>query len=110
MFHKQMSGCGKPLSRQTARQELRISAQARLILLYYRSFQEPEEIEKFLKAVSICKIQGHENIKLIIAGANHFGWNNEQETFALEGMINRLGMNDYTNFLNPIDYPQLPMY
>lgn len=98
------------ISRQTARQELGISTQARVIVLYVRSFEKPQEIERFLKAVNISKMHGHENIKLIIVGANHSSWSNAPEGFPIQGMINQLGMSDYTTFLHPISYPQLPIY
>jgi glycosyltransferase involved in cell wall biosynthesis len=107
--------CGTDINRfgkiqqQQARQQLGIDADTKVIL-YVGRFDFRKGIETLVRAVAQSKLRGNANLKLIIGGGSRPGQSDGKERERIEGIVNELGMQEFTIFPGRLGDDDLPIY
>ncbi|MEI2578289.1 glycosyltransferase family 4 protein [Scytonema sp. PRP1] len=98
-------GC---VDRQTARAELGIDPEAKLVL-YVGRFDPRKGIETLVRAVAESKLRS-EKLQLIIGGGSRPGHSDGMERSRIENIVAELGMSDFTTFPGRLSQQILPYY
>ncbi|MBD1871388.1 glycosyltransferase family 1 protein [Leptolyngbya sp. FACHB-671] len=97
------------VDRQTARQQLGISPETKVVL-YVGRFDPRKGIETLVRAVNYPEVRQHSDFKLMIAGGSRPGQSDGDERERIEGIVNELELGDRTEFVGRLDHTQLPTY
>ncbi|MEA5618458.1 glycosyltransferase family 1 protein [Cronbergia sp. UHCC 0137] len=97
------------VDRTAAREALGIDPEAKVIL-YVGRFDPRKGIETLVRAVRESKFYGSENLKLIIGGGSTPGNSDGRERDRIEGIINELGMGEFTSLPGLLSQTILPTY
>ena len=95
------------IKRQEARAKLGINPDAKVVL-YVGRFDYRKGIETLVRAVNLSQLRS--NIHLIIGGGSRPGQSDGIERDRIEGIINQLGMRDFTTFPGRLGDQDLPYY
>ncbi|MBE9189977.1 glycosyltransferase family 1 protein [Gloeocapsopsis crepidinum LEGE 06123] len=107
--------CGTDIDRfgkvqqHQARQQLGINPDTKVIL-YVGRFDFRKGIETLVRAVAQSKLRGNADLKLIIGGGSRPGQSDGKERERIEGIVNELGMQDFTVFPGRLGDDDLPTY
>jgi D-inositol-3-phosphate glycosyltransferase len=96
------------VEREAARIELGISPLDKVVL-YVGRFDPRKGIETVVRAVRESKFYG-QNLKLIIGGGSTPGNSDGDERLRIEGIINELGLGDFTTLAGRLSQDVLPTY
>ncbi len=97
------------VDRQAAREALGIDPQAKVVL-YVGRFDPRKGIETLVRAVRESKFYGDKDLKLIIGGGSTPGNSDGRERDRIEGIVNELGMSEFTSFPGRLSREVLPSY
>lgn len=97
------------VSRRDARRQLDIDPAA-LVVLYVGRFDERKGIETLVRAVGQSMLRGLANIQLVIAGGSRPGQSDGIERDRIEGIVDELGMRDFTSFPGRLGDDDLHLY
>jgi glycosyltransferase involved in cell wall biosynthesis len=97
------------VSRRDARRQLDIDPAA-LVVLYVGRFDERKGIETLVRAVGQSMLRGLANIQLAIAGGSRPGQSDGIERDRIEGIVDELGMRDFTSFPGRLGDDDLHLY
>jgi glycosyltransferase involved in cell wall biosynthesis len=97
------------VDRQAAREALGIDPQAKVVL-YVGRFDPRKGIETLVRAVRESKFYGDKDLKLIIAGGSTPGNSDGRERDRIEGIVNELGMSEFTSLPGRLSREVLPTY
>lgn len=97
------------IQQQQAKQQLGINADTKVIL-YVGRFDSRKGIETLVRAVAQSQLRGNADIKLIIGGGSRPGQSDGIERDRIEGIVNELGMQDFTVFPGRLGDDDLPVY
>ncbi|QIZ69326.1 glycosyltransferase [Oxynema aestuarii] len=97
------------VSRRDARRQLDIDPAA-LVVLYVGRFDERKGIETLVRAVGQSMLRGLANIQLAIAGGSRPGQSDGIERDRIEGIVDELGMRDFTRFPGRLGDDDLHLY
>ncbi len=95
------------IARHEARAKLGIDPDAKVVL-YVGRFDYRKGIETLVRAVNLSQLRS--NIHLIIGGGSRPGQSDGIERDRIEGIINQLGMRDFTTFPGRLGDQDLPYY
>lgn len=95
------------ISRQDARAKLGIDSESKVVF-YVGRFDERKGIETLVRAVNLSQLRG--NVQLIIGGGSRPGQSDGIERDRIEGIVNELGMRDFTTFPGRLGDDILPAY
>ncbi|WP_414622075.1 glycosyltransferase family 4 protein [Calothrix sp. CCY 0018] len=99
-------GC---VDRKTARNELGINSETKLVL-YVGRFDQRKGIETLVRAVGQSKLFGREDFKLMICGGSRPGHSDGDECERIKKIVAELGMTQMTEFPGRISQEDLPFY
>lgn len=85
------------ISKAEARKLLGINPEAKVVF-YVGRFDPRKGIETAVRAVSQSQLRGKAELKLIIAGGSRPGKSDGRERDRIEGIVDGLGMRDFTTF------------
>ena len=97
------------IDRQTARQQLNIPAEAKVVL-YVGRFDRRKGIETLVRAIANSHLRGNADIRLIIAGGYRPGESDGIERDRIEGIVKELGIESLTTFPGRLTESDLPIY
>jgi D-inositol-3-phosphate glycosyltransferase len=97
------------VDRLTARQQLGIAADAKVVL-YVGRFDPRKGIETLVRAIAQSQLRGQANLQLVIGGGSMPGQADGIERDRIEGMVAELGLTDVTHFPGRLGDPELPLY
>lgn len=97
------------VDRQAAREALGIDPQAKVVL-YVGRFDPRKGIETLVRAVRESKFYGDKDLKLIIGGGSTPGNSDGRERDRIEGIVNELGMSEFTSLPGRLSPEVLPTY
>ncbi|MBW4641629.1 MAG: glycosyltransferase family 1 protein [Goleter apudmare HA4340-LM2] len=97
------------VERTAARTELGINPEDKVVL-YVGRFDPRKGIETLVRAVRESKLYGSKNLKLIIGGGSTPGNSDGIERDRIEGIIQELGMSDFTSLPGRLSQEILPTY
>ncbi|TAF03435.1 MAG: glycosyltransferase family 1 protein [Nostocales cyanobacterium] len=97
------------VDRETARTALGIKPEDKVVL-YVGRFDPRKGIETLVRAVRESKFYGDKNLKLIIGGGSTPGNSDGRERDRIEGIVNELGMSEFTEFPGLLKQEILPTY
>lgn len=97
------------IERRSARQQLGIDPDAKMVL-YVGRFDRRKGIETLVRAVGQSKLRGEANLKLIIGGGSRPGKSDGIERDRIEGIVEKLGMTEFTEFPGRLGDDELPTY
>ncbi|YAF98596.1 MAG: glycosyltransferase family 4 protein [Nodularia sp. CChRGM 3473] len=97
------------IDRQTARADLRIDPDTKLVL-YVGRFDPRKGIETLVRAVNESQLRGNNHLKLIIGGGSTPGNSDGIERDRIENIINELGTRDFTTLPGRLSQEILPTY
>ncbi|MGM9501482.1 glycosyltransferase family 4 protein [Desertifilum tharense IPPAS B-1220] len=97
------------ISREAARAQLGIAPDRRLVF-YVGRFDPRKGIETVVRAVGQSQLRGDANLQLIIGGGSRPGAADGIERDRIEGIVDELGMRDFTTFPGRLGDEVLPMY
>jgi D-inositol-3-phosphate glycosyltransferase len=95
------------ISRQDARTKLGIDSESKVVF-YVGRFDERKGIETLVRAVNLSQLRG--NVQLIIGGGSRPGQSDGIERDRIEGIVDELGMRDFTTFPGRLGDDVLPAY
>lgn len=81
-----------------------------LVVLYVGRFDKRKGIETLVRAVSRSIFPGLADIRLIIVGGSRPGQSDGIERERIEGIVDELGLREYTTFPGRVDHDTLPYY
>ncbi|MEQ8962852.1 MAG: glycosyltransferase, partial [Coleofasciculus sp. C2-GNP5-27] len=81
-----------------------------LVVLYVGRFDKRKGIETLVRAVSHSIFPGLADIRLIIVGGSRPGQSDGIERERIEGIVDELGLREYTTFPGRVDHDTLPYY
>lgn len=96
------------VTRQAARNQLGIDRETKVVL-YVGRFDPRKGIETLVRAVNESQLRNSNKLKLIIGGGSTPGNSDGIERDRIEGIINELGMSDFTVFPGRLS-EDLPTY
>jgi glycosyltransferase involved in cell wall biosynthesis len=97
------------VSRSEARLRLGIPRSS-LVVLYVGRFDRRKGIETLVRAIGRSIFPGLADIRLILAGGSRPGQSDGIERERIEGIVDELGLRDFTTFPGQIDRETLPYY
>ncbi|AFY36334.1 glycosyltransferase family 1 protein [Calothrix sp. PCC 7507] len=97
------------VERAAARTELGINPEDKVVL-YVGRFDPRKGIETIVRALRQSKLYGSKNLKLIIGGGSTPGNSDGDERDRIEGIINELGLSDFTTLPGRLSQEILPTY
>jgi glycosyltransferase involved in cell wall biosynthesis len=97
------------IDRQTARQQLNIPAEAKVVL-YVGRFDRRKGIETLVRAIAKSNLRGNADLRLIIAGGYRPGESDGIERDRIEGIVKELGIESLTTFPGRLTESDLPIY
>lgn len=97
------------VEKTVARAELGINPEDKLVL-YVGRFDPRKGIETLVRAVRESKLYGSKNLKLIIGGGSTPGNSDGIERDRIEGVMQELGMSDFTTLPGRLSQQILPTY
>jgi D-inositol-3-phosphate glycosyltransferase len=97
------------VDRKTARAELGIDPDAKLIL-YVGRFDPRKGIETMVRAVRESQFYGNKNLQVIIGGGSVPGQSDGIERDRIEGIVDELGLRECTKFTGRLSQEILPTY
>lgn len=97
------------VTRLEARQQLGLNPDEK-IAFYVGRFDERKGIETLVRAIGRSELRGKAHLKLIIGGGSRPGQSDGIERERIEGIVNELGMSDFTVFPGRIGDDILPLY
>ena len=97
------------IDRQTARQQLNIPADAKVVL-YVGRFDRRKGIETLVRAIAKSNLRGNADLRLIIAGGYRPGESDGIERDRIEGIVKELGIESLTTFPGRLTESDLPIY
>lgn len=92
-----------------ARQQLGLNPDEK-IAFYVGRFDERKGIETLVRAIGRSELRGQVNLKLIIGGGSRPGHSDGLERERIEGIVDELGMSEFTVFPGRIGDDILPLY
>jgi len=97
------------IDRLTARQQLDLPAEARVVL-YVGRFDQRKGIETLVRAIALSKHRGHCDLRLLIAGGYRPGESDGLEFERIRGIVQELGIEDLVTFPGRLTESDLPIY
>ncbi|MCL6752278.1 glycosyltransferase family 1 protein [Nostoc sp. CCCryo 231-06] len=97
------------IAREAARAELGIEKETKVVL-YVGRFDPRKGIETLVRAVNESELRDSKNLQLIIGGGSTPGNSDGIERDRIQGIINELGMSDFTTFAGRLSQDILPTY
>lgn len=97
------------ISRSEARLRLGIPKSS-LVVLYVGRFDHRKGIETLVRAIGRSIFPGLADIRLILVGGSRPGQSDGIERERIEGIVDELGLRDFTTFPGQIDQETLPYY
>jgi D-inositol-3-phosphate glycosyltransferase len=97
------------IAREAARAELGIEKEAKVVL-YVGRFDPRKGIETLVRAVNQSGLRDSKNLQLIIGGGSTPGNSDGMERDRIEGIINELGMSEFTILAGRLSQDILPTY
>jgi D-inositol-3-phosphate glycosyltransferase len=97
------------IDRQTARQQLNIPAEAKVVL-YVGRFDRRKGIETLVRAIAKSNLRGNADLRLIIAGGYRPGESDGIERDRIESIVKELGIESLTTFPGRLTESDLPIY
>ena len=97
------------ISRQEARQELGIPAEAKVVL-YVGRFDRRKGIETLVRAIAQSSWRGNTDLRLIIAGGFRPGQSDGIECDRIKSIVKELGLDGITTFPGRLTESELPIY
>ncbi len=97
------------IDRAAARQQLEIAPETKVIV-YVGRFDPRKGIETLVRAVAQSTLRDQADLKLIIGGGSRPGQSDGIERARIEGIVQELGMSDFTEFPGRIGDEVLPVY
>lgn len=95
--------------RSQARQRLGLPLSS-LVVLYVGRFDKRKGIETLVRAMDRSIFPGLADIRLIIVGGSRPGQSDGIERERIEGIVDELGLREFTTFAGQIDHDTLPYY
>ena len=96
-------------SKTHARTKLKLGSHEKVIL-YVGRFDERKGIETLVKACSLLKEKGVQNLKLLIIGGSSEDMPDGDERKRIENLVDQLGLKESTVFAGRIGHDVLPLY
>ena len=96
-------------SKTHARTKLKLGSHEKVIL-YVGRFDERKGIETLVKACSLLKEKGVQNLKLLIIGGSSEDMPDGDERKRIENLVDQLGLKESTVFAGRIWHDVLPLY
>jgi glycosyltransferase involved in cell wall biosynthesis len=81
-----------------------------LVVLYVGRFDRRKGIETLVRAIGKSILPGLADIRLVIVGGSRPRQSDGIERERIEGIVDELGLRQYTTFPGQIDHEQLPYY
>jgi D-inositol-3-phosphate glycosyltransferase len=97
------------VDRETARADLRIESDAKLVL-YVGRFDPRKGIETLVRALRESKFYGDQKLRLIIGGGSVPGQSDGIERERIERIVDELGLRSITTFAGRLSQDILPTY
>lgn len=97
------------ISRSQARLHLGLSKSS-LVVLYVGRFDRRKGIETLVRAIGRSIFPGLADIRLILVGGSRPGQSDGIERERIEGIVDQLGLRQYTTFPGQINHDELPYY
>ena len=97
------------ISRLAARQQIGISAEAKVVL-YVGRFDRRKGIDSLVKAIAQSKWRGNPDLKLIIGGGFRPGQSDGIECDRIKGIVKELNLDACTTFSGRLTEAELPIY
>lgn len=97
------------IARLTARQQLELPAEAKVVL-YVGRFDQRKGIETLVRAIAASKHRGNCDLRLLIAGGYRPGESDGLEFERIRGIVQELGIEDLVTFPGRLTESDLPIY
>lgn len=97
------------IDRLTARQQLELPAEAKVVL-YVGRFDQRKGIETLVRAIALSKHRGNSDLRLLIAGGYRPGESDGLEFERIRGIVRELGIEDLVTFPGRLTESDLPIY
>lgn len=97
------------ISRSQARLRLGIPKSS-LVVLYVGRFDRRKGIETLVRGMSRSVLPGIADVRLIIVGGSRPGQSDGKERERIEGLVDELGLRQYTTFPGQVSQEDLPYY
>ena len=81
-----------------------------LMVFYVGRFDRRKGIETLVRAVSHSQLLGKTDLRLVIAGGSRKGQSDGIERERIEGIVDELGLRQYTTFTGQVSHEDLPYY
>jgi len=97
------------VSREAGRQKLGITSDEKVVL-YVGRFDQRKGIETLVRAISRSQLKDSGKLRLIIGGGSRPGQSDGIERDRIEGIVEELGMSEFTHFPGRLSPEVLPNY
>lgn len=97
------------IDRLTARQQLELPAEAKVVL-YVGRFDQRKGIETLVRAIALSKHRDNSDLRLLIAGGYRPGESDGLEFERIRGIVRELGIEDLVTFPGRLTESDLPIY